>query len=58
MTLTLVPSVLKAAQALGPIIRELASDTERERRLSAEVVDALAEAGLLSLCAPTFAGRP
>jgi alkylation response protein AidB-like acyl-CoA dehydrogenase len=56
MTLTLVPSVVEAAQALGPLISEHADETERERRLSREVVDALAEAGLLSLCAPTSLG--
>src|SRR5215469_1767437 len=56
MTLTLVPSVLEAAQALGPIISEHADEAERERRLSREVVDALARAGLLSMCAPTSLG--
>jgi alkylation response protein AidB-like acyl-CoA dehydrogenase len=56
MTLTLVPSIAEAAQALGPIIKEHADEAERERRLSAEVVDALAGAGLLSLCAPTSLG--
>jgi indole-3-acetate monooxygenase len=56
MTLTLAPTIVEAAEALGPIIRAHADEAERERRLSKEVVDALSEAGLLRLCVPTSLG--
>jgi alkylation response protein AidB-like acyl-CoA dehydrogenase len=48
--------LLAAARALGPLIREHADEAERERRLSREVIGALAESGLFRLLLPRALG--
>jgi alkylation response protein AidB-like acyl-CoA dehydrogenase len=45
-----------AARALGPRVRALAAQTERERRVPAELVQELAEAGLFHVMVPRSAG--
>ncbi len=50
------PAVIAAARALAAGIRERADQIERERRLPAELVHALAEAGLFRLCVPRRLG--
>jgi alkylation response protein AidB-like acyl-CoA dehydrogenase len=49
-------ALIDAARALGPVIREHADEGERARRLSAPVVEALAETGLLRLLVPRSLG--
>jgi alkylation response protein AidB-like acyl-CoA dehydrogenase len=56
MELTSDGVLVDAARALGPVIREHADEGERERRLSARVVEALAETGLLRLLVPRSLG--
>ncbi|MFL5580258.1 MAG: acyl-CoA dehydrogenase family protein [Gemmatimonadaceae bacterium] len=48
--------LLARARALGPIIREHAEATERERRLARPVIDAMREAGLFRMFAPRAFG--
>ena len=45
-----------AARALGPRIRALAPEIDRERRLPAELADAMRDAGLFHLLVPRSAG--
>ena len=45
-------SVLARTKALVPYLREQAPEAERSRRLPQETFDALAEAGILKMCAP------
>ncbi|HLZ69385.1 MAG TPA: acyl-CoA dehydrogenase family protein [Dehalococcoidia bacterium] len=45
-------SPLDAARALAPLLRTLADQTERERRLPPEAVDAMRQAGLFHLTVP------
>jgi alkylation response protein AidB-like acyl-CoA dehydrogenase len=45
-----------AARAIGPRVRELAARTERERRVPAELVRELVEAGLFHVMLPRSAG--
>ncbi|HVN83836.1 MAG TPA: acyl-CoA dehydrogenase family protein [Candidatus Binatia bacterium] len=47
---------IEAARALADGIRERADDIERDRRLPAELVTAMAEAGLFRLCVPRELG--
>jgi len=47
---------VEAARALAPRAAELADQAERERRLPAELSDAIAEAGLYRLCVPAALG--
>ncbi len=49
-------SILAVARQLGPLIREHADAAERERRLSREVMKALAEAGLFRMLLPRALG--
>ncbi|HET9466553.1 MAG TPA: acyl-CoA dehydrogenase family protein, partial [Gemmatimonadales bacterium] len=48
--------LLAAVRRLGPLIREHAAAAERERRLSRDVMQALAEAGLFRLLLPRSLG--
>jgi len=48
--------LLAAARTLGPLIREHADEAERGRRLSREVIGALAESGLFRLLLPRALG--
>ena len=50
------PSPLDAAVALAPRIRAAAAETERQRRLSPELVHALAAAGVFRMCVPRALG--
>jgi alkylation response protein AidB-like acyl-CoA dehydrogenase len=56
MELNVDGALVDAARALGPVIRQHADEGERERRLAAPVVDALAEAGLFNLAVPRSLG--
>jgi alkylation response protein AidB-like acyl-CoA dehydrogenase len=47
---------VERARALQPLIRECADEAERERRLPARVVDAMAKAGLYRVAAPASVG--
>ncbi len=49
-------SLLDAARDIAPIIREHSEEAERERRLSAPVLKALKEAGLLRMATPRSLG--
>ena len=49
-------SLLDAARRLGPLIREHAEAGEQRRRLSAEVIDAMREAGLFRMLLPKSLG--
>jgi alkylation response protein AidB-like acyl-CoA dehydrogenase len=49
-------SLLDAARAIAPIIRENSDEAERERRLSQPVLDALRETGLLRMTTPRSLG--
>ncbi len=49
-------SLLDAAREIAPIIRAHSAEAERERRLSAPVLDALREAGLLRMTTPRSLG--
>lgn len=49
-------TVLAAARAVAPLAAECAARSERERRLPAELVEALSEAGLFRLCVPASLG--
>ena len=49
-------SLLDAAREIAPIIREHSEEAERERRLSAPVLNALREAGLLRMTTPRSLG--
>ena len=49
-------SLLDAARDIAPIIREHSEEAERERRLSAPVLKALKEAGLLRMATPRSFG--
>jgi len=48
--------IVKATQALAPLIQESLSEMEAERRLSPQVVDALRELGALRLAVPRAYG--
>jgi alkylation response protein AidB-like acyl-CoA dehydrogenase len=48
--------LVDAVRELGPVIREHADEGDRERRLSAPVVEAMAETGLLRLHVPRSLG--
>jgi indole-3-acetate monooxygenase len=48
--------LLDAARRLGPLIREHAEAGEQRRRLSAEVIDAMREAGLFRMLLPKALG--
>lgn len=48
--------LIDRARSLGPVIREHASDGERQRRLAKPVLDALTAAGLQRLLAPRSLG--
>lgn len=48
--------LIERARSLGPVIREHASDGERQRRLAKPVLDALTAAGLQRLLAPRSLG--
>ncbi len=50
--------LLDAARALAPRIGALAEETERGRRLPAELVSAFAEAGFFGMCVPRDLGGP
>jgi len=50
------PSPHEAAVALAPRIRAAAAETERQRRLSPELVHALAAAGVFRMCVPRALG--
>ena len=50
--------LLHAARALAPRISALAEETERGRRLPAELVSAFAEAGFFGMCVPKDLGGP
>jgi alkylation response protein AidB-like acyl-CoA dehydrogenase len=54
----LPPDLLHAARALAPRISALAEETERGRRLPAELVTAFAEAGFFGMCVPKALGGP
>ena len=47
-----IDSVLERTKALVPYFRERAPEAERARRVAPEGFDALAEAGILRMCAP------
>ena len=49
-------SLLKAARSLGPLILEHRDASERERRLSRPVIDAMREAGLFRMFTPRALG--
>lgn len=49
-------SLLDAARALGPIIRENVEATERERRLARPVIEAMRRAGLFRMFTPRALG--
>src|SRR2546430_12896095 len=50
------PSPFDAAVALAPRIRAAAAETERQRRLSPELVQALAAGGVFRMCVPRALG--
>ncbi len=50
--------LLARARAVTPIVREEAAAGERDRRITARVVDALRDADLLRLCVPAVYGGP
>ncbi len=50
------PSPLETAVALAPRIRAAAAETERQRRLSPELVQALAAGGVFRMCVPRALG--
>ncbi len=50
--------VVDAALSVQDLVRERAASCERERHLSAEVVDALVDAGLMRMCVPREYGGP
>ena len=50
------PSLIDAAREIAPIIRKHSAETERDRRLSRPVLDALHEAGLLRMSTPRSLG--
>jgi indole-3-acetate monooxygenase len=54
----LSPDLLHAARALAPRISALAEETERGRRLPAELVSAFAQAGFFGMCVPKDIGGP
>ena len=49
-------TLLEAARRIAPVIREHSDETERERRLSPQVLAALHDAGLLRMCTPRSLG--
>ncbi|HKP15874.1 MAG TPA: acyl-CoA dehydrogenase family protein [Gemmatimonadaceae bacterium] len=49
-------SLLERARALGPMIREHADTTERDRRLARPVIDAMRDAGLFRMFTPRALG--
>ena len=50
--------VVDAALSVQELVRERAAECERARHLTAEVVDALVDAGLMRLCVPRQYGGP
>ena len=61
MTITTTPhevdmALLEAAREIAPIIRQHSAEAERERRLSAPVLHALRETGLLRMTTPRSLG--
>ena len=50
--------LLDRARSVGPVVRAHADEAEEARRLSAPVVAALVEAGLMRLCVPAVYGGP
>ena len=54
--LTVDESLLERARALGPIIRQHADSTERERRLARPAFEAMREAGLFRMFTPRALG--
>jgi alkylation response protein AidB-like acyl-CoA dehydrogenase len=50
------PVLMDAARRLAPVIRDHKQEAERERRLSAPVLAALHDAGLLRMCTPRSLG--
>ena len=53
---TVSENVVEAAAALGPLLRELSAEHERERRLSAAAIDALRGAGIFRMGIPRALG--
>ena len=51
-------SILNAATALAPAIRECRDEIERERRLPLNLVDALKKAGVFRVAMPRAWGGP
>ena len=51
-----VPELLRRAQAIGALAREAALDTERQRRVSAALIDKMREAQLFRVMQPTRFG--
>jgi 3-hydroxy-9,10-secoandrosta-1,3,5(10)-triene-9,17-dione monooxygenase len=49
-------TLLDRARSMTPMLLERAAGTERDRRVATDVVDALAEAGILRMCAPARYG--
>jgi alkylation response protein AidB-like acyl-CoA dehydrogenase len=49
-------TLIEAARNIAPVIREHNEETERERRLSRPVLDALYETGLLRMFTPRSLG--
>jgi indole-3-acetate monooxygenase len=49
-------SLLDAARAIAPIVREHSQEAERERRLAQPVLKALRETGLLRMTTPRSLG--
>jgi indole-3-acetate monooxygenase len=49
-------SLLDAARRIAPIIRDHKEEAERERRLSAPVLAALHDSGLMRMCTPRSFG--
>jgi alkylation response protein AidB-like acyl-CoA dehydrogenase len=56
MTLEADTSLIDAARDIAPIVREHSDEAERERRLSAPVLKALRETGLLRMTTPRSLG--
>ena len=56
MAIEVDPSLMEAVRSIAPVVREHSAEAERERRLSAAVLDALHQAGLLRLFTPRSLG--